>query len=152
MTTESTLKDRMPARYALITILHLNAHPNNQLWAESKVAHSVLFLAMLHLLHSITNEEQYKKLEYTWYRKYGGKPYRTIMNWHLVLSVKRTGTQRRTKVSPWCMHCMSCDWWKGTSWDRATSNSDKIKPVATFIVKLCLAKGMSEWVSELKFG
>ena len=29
-----------------------------------------------------------------------GKPYRAIANLHLVLSVKRTGIQRRTKVSP----------------------------------------------------
>ena len=41
-------------------------HPNNQLQAESEA----LFQAMLHPLHSFTNEEQHKKLDYSWYRKY----------------------------------------------------------------------------------
>jgi len=44
-------------------------HPNNQLQAESEVAHCASFLAMFHPLHSIKNEEQYKKLEYTRYIK-----------------------------------------------------------------------------------
>ena len=61
-------------------------------------------------LHSITNEKQYKKLlamnpvatenvgeKHDTAR---GKPYRAIANRHLALSAKRTGTQRRTKVSP----------------------------------------------------
>jgi len=42
------------ARYALIIILCLNVHPSNQLRAKSEVAHCASFLAMLHLLHSIT--------------------------------------------------------------------------------------------------
>jgi len=49
---------------------------------------------MFPLLHSVTNEEQYKILEYTQYRKYewkhallGGSH---IMNRHLVLSAERT--------------------------------------------------------------
>jgi len=32
---------------------------------------------------------------------------------------------------------------KGTSWDKATSNSTKIKPVALAIVELCLSEGVS---------
>ena len=47
-------------RYALI-MSHLNTHPNNQLQADGEVAHCALFLAMLHQLHSITNEQQYKE-------------------------------------------------------------------------------------------
>ena len=35
--------------------------PNYQLRAESEVAHCTLSLAMLRLLHSVTNEELYKK-------------------------------------------------------------------------------------------
>jgi len=64
MTTDSTLRQNS-ATYALIIILSLNAHPNNQLRAESEVALCALFLAMLCPLHSVTNEEQYKKLEYS---------------------------------------------------------------------------------------
>jgi len=32
-------------------------HPNNQLQAESEVAHCASFLAMLHSLHGVTNKE-----------------------------------------------------------------------------------------------
>ena len=124
------------------------------------------FLAMLRPLHSVTNKEQYKKLDYTRYRKYGwkaytawGKPYCTIANWHLALSAKRTGTstgtQRMTKVSPWCMHCTSCGWWKGTSRDKVTSNNEEIKPVATWIhcwVTLGWRHEWVEWVSEWVIG
>jgi len=39
---------------------------------------------------------------------------------------------------------MSCDWQKGTSWDEAISNSEKIKPIALSIGKLCLAEGINE--------
>jgi len=63
MTTESTLKRQNGTRYALIIIIsHLNVCPNNQLQAESEVAHFTSFLAMPRPLHSITNEEQYKNL------------------------------------------------------------------------------------------
>jgi len=50
--------------YPILIIIssHLKAHPNNQLCAESEVAHYASFLAMLHPLHSVTNKEQYKKL------------------------------------------------------------------------------------------
>jgi len=46
------------------------------------------------------------------------------------------------------MHCTSCDWQKGTSRDKATLNSEEIKPVATSIVELRLAEGISEWICE----
>jgi len=51
------------------------------------------------------------------------------------LSVKGTGTQRRTKRSPWYLHCTYCGWQKGTYRDEVTSNSDRITPVALSIVK-----------------
>jgi len=33
------------------------------------------------------------------------------------------------------------------SWDKATSSSEEIKPVALSIVELCLAEGISQLVS-----
>ena len=45
--------------------------------------------------------------------------HRATVNRHLGLK------QRRTKVSPWCMDCMYCGMPKGTSWDKATLNSEK---------------------------
>jgi len=36
------------------------------------------------------------------------------------------GTQRRAKVSPWCMHFSCCGWPKGTTGEEAKSNSAKI--------------------------
>jgi len=59
------------------------------------------------------------------------------------MSAKRTGTQRRIKVAPWCMLCSYCGWKKGTSWDEATSNSEKLRPIAFSIVGLRLAEGIS---------
>jgi len=41
------------------------------------------------------------------------------------------------------MHCTSSGWQKGTSQDKAMSNSEEIKPVATSIVELSLAEGIS---------
>jgi len=48
---------------------------------------------------------------------------------------KMNGTQRlrRAVVSPWRMHCMYSSMVKGTSWAEATSNSEKIQPVALVI-------------------
>ena len=37
---------------------------------------------------------------------------------------------------------------KGTSWAEATSNSEKIKPVALAVIKLCLTEGISQAVSK----
>jgi len=45
-----------------------------------------------------------------------------------------------------CMHCPSCGWRKGTSWDEVTSNSEEIKPIATSIVELHLVEGINEWL------
>ena len=91
----------------------MNIYPNNQLQAKSEVA---IKLIKLHFRYAspITNKEQYKKLEYrhgqkTWHSL--GKPqvesmhslreaYRTMAHFHQALSAKRTGTLRRTKVSP----------------------------------------------------
>ena len=56
--------------------------------------------------------------------------HRATVNRHLGLSGKRNGTQRRTKVSPWCVYCTYYGMPKGTSRDEATSNSEKIKSIA----------------------
>ena len=52
--------------------------------------------------------------------------------------------QRRTKVAP----CGYCGGQKGTFQDKATSNSEEIKPVGLSIVKLCLAEGISQLVEN----
>ena len=109
-------------------------------------------------LHSITNKEKYKKHlcnQSSHYRKYRqlantatGKPHHAITNQHLVLSVKRTGMQRRTKASPRYMYWMYCSWRKGTPRDEVMPNSEEIMPVALSIVELCLAGGISQLVSQ----
>ena len=40
------------------------------------------------------------------------------------------------------MHCMYCGMPKGMSRDEATSNSEKIKPIALAVIKLCLPEGI----------
>jgi len=57
---------------------------------------------------------------------------------------KRIGDQRGTKVAPWCKHCSSCGWWKGTSRDKATLISEEIKSLALAIFELCLSEGISK--------
>ena len=64
------------------------------------MANYALFSAMIHPLHSITNEEQYKKhlcnqsiVTMEILVTATGKPHRTIVNQNLVFSAERTGTQ-----------------------------------------------------------
>ena len=60
---------------------------------------------------------------------------------------KSMGDQRGTKVAPWCKHCSSCGWWKGTSWDKVTlSSEEEIKSLALAVLKLCLSEGISNSV------
>ena len=68
-----------------------------------------------------------------------------------LLSAKMNWTQRRTLVSPRRMHCMFCSMPKGTSWAEATSNSEKIKPVAVAlaVIELDLSEGISQSLSQL---
>ena len=47
------------------------------------------------------------------------------------------------------MHCTYCGMPKGTSRAEATSNNEKIKPVALAVVKLRLSEGISQSVSHL---
>ena len=37
---------------------------------------------------------------------------------------------------------------KGTCWAKAMSNSEKIKPVASSVIKLCLSEGISQSVTQ----
>ena len=43
-----------------------------------------------------------------------------------------------------------CDMPKGTSRDKATSNSEKIKPVALAVIELCLSEGSRQLGSQKK--
>ena len=62
------------------------------------------------------------------------------------LSAKMNGTQRRTLVSSWRMHCMCCGMPKGTFWAKVTLNSEKIKLVALAVIELRLSEGISQSV------
>ena len=46
------------------------------------------------------------------------------------------------------MHCTYCGMPKGTSWAEATSNSEKIKPVALAIIELHSSEGIRQSVSQ----
>ena len=47
------------------------------------------------------------------------------------------------------MHCMYCGMPKGTSRAEATSNSEKIKPIALAVIELRLSEGISQSVTQL---
>ena len=57
---------------------------------------------------------------------------------NLALSAKINGTQRRTQVS---INCTCCGMLKDISQAGATFNSEKIRPIALVVVKLCLSEG-----------
>ena len=71
------------------------------------------------------------------------KPSRTTTKLTLLLSAKMNGTQRRTLLSPWRMHCTYCSMPKGTSQAEAMSNSEKIKLIVLAVIELCLSEGIS---------
>ena len=74
-------------------------------------------------------------------------------NRHFLLSAKMNGTQRRTLVSPWRMHCTYCGMPKGTSQAEAIVEQWKtIKPVALAIIELCLSKASVSQSVELVSG
>jgi len=56
--------------------------------------------------------------------------------------------QRGINAAPWCKHCSSCGWWKGTSRDKATLISEEIKSLAQAVLELCLSEGISKSVSR----
>ena len=61
------------------------------------------------------------------------------------LSAKMNGTQRRILLR---MHCTYFGMPKGTSRAEATSNSEKIKPIALAVIELCLTEGISQVISQ----
>jgi len=70
------------------------------------------------------------------------------LNRHFSWWTKMNIIQRRAVVSPWRMHCMYSGMAKGTSWAEATSNSEKIRPVALAIVELHESEGIRQLVSQ----
>ena len=46
------------------------------------------------------------------------------------------------------MYCTYCGMPKSTSWDKATSNSEQIKPVALAIIYLCLSEGIGQAITQ----
>ena len=101
-----------------------------ELSSEKWNIHYTLLSAMFNPLHSSANQELFEKHynQNSHYENYGWFPeaitcYR--QNRHFLLSEKMNGTQRRTLVSPWRMHCTYCGMPKGTSWAKATLNSEK---------------------------
>jgi len=54
------------------------------------------------------------------------------------------GTQRRALVNPWRVYFMNSGASKGTSWAKATSSSEKIKPVSFAIVELRWSEGIMQ--------
>ena len=79
-----------------------------------------------------------------------------LSNQHFLLSAKMNGTQRRTLVHispknalyvlPSMPKAKSMP--KGTCWAKTTLNSEKIKPVALAVIKLCLSEGISQSVRQ----
>ena len=49
------------------------------------------------------------------------------------------------------MPCMYCGMPKGISLDEATSNSDKIKPVALAVIELCLPEGRQAVENSIEY-
>ena len=100
--------------------------------------------ATFNSLHSSTNQELFEKYLCNWGSHYisvtqrrKGSHYVQPPNQHFSLSAKMNGTERRALVSPWRMHWTHCSMLKGTSWDEATSSSEKIKPIALVVIELC---------------
>jgi len=71
------------------------------------------------------------------------------INCHLCGSGERNGAQIRTKVSfgrtmMQVLELLRLE--KGMSWDEATLNSGKIKPIALVVIELLLSEGISKSV------
>ena len=105
---------------------------------------------MFNPLHSITNQELFEKHLCIYYKNtddfhYEGKPSRaTAKSTPFAVSKDEWGTKEDTGR----MHCTYCGMPKGTSQAEATLNSEKIKPVALAIIKLCLSEGISQSVTQ----
>ena len=109
---------------------------------------------MFNPLHSSMTQELFKKhlcnqnsrYENTDDFHYEGKPSRVTAKLTLLLSAKMNGTQRRTHEE--CI-VRTTVYQKGTSRTEVTSNSEKIKPVALAVIKLCLSEAsVSQLLSQ----
>jgi len=110
---------------------------------------------MFNSLNSSSNQELFEKhlcnqgSHYEKYRQFPlhkGSQHVQTPNQCFSLSAKMNGTQRRTLVSPRRIHFTYCGMPKGTSLAEATSNHEKIKPIALAIIKLCLTEGIRQSV------
>ena len=81
------------------------------------------------------------------YKKYGQFP----LQMSCELTPRAVSQKRKTKVSPWRVHCMYCGMPTGTSQAEITSNSENIKPVALPVIELHLSEGISQSVIQQKF-
>ena len=76
----------------------------------------------------------------------GKSSFGATVNWHLALSAKMNGTQRRTVVSSWRMHCMYMQYAKRHQCMGLNSSEGKIKSIVLAVIKLCLSEGISQSV------
>ena len=112
---------------------------------------------MFNLLHSSTNQELFEK-HLCNQSSHQGSHYK---NYKLLLL-------RREAITSYCqINTFCCEWnakevtgksmknvlyilqcTKGTSWVKAMSNSEKIKPIALTVIELCLSEGISQSVEN----
>ena len=100
--------------------------------------------AMFNSLHSSVNQHLLEKLlcnqgsHYERYRRFllsKGSHHVKPPNQCFSRSAQINGTQERTLVSPWRMHCKYCDVPEGTSWAEAMLDSEKIHPIALAVIE-----------------
>ena len=101
-------------------------------------------------LHYSTNKELFEKhlcnqSSHVHYGKYGWFPLwrEAITCWHFSLLAKMNGTQSRTLVNPWRIHCTVVH----QKAPLGPLNSEKIKPVALVDIELRLSEGISQSVN-----
>ena len=88
-----------------------NTCPSNQLCTENSGGHYTSFVAMCRLLLSIitwiqvASEKKMTKALASW-----NSTSCYITNQQLALSAKRTGTQKKTEVTPWYLPCSYYGW------------------------------------------
>ena len=123
--------------------------PSYQLSSEKWSIHYASLSAMFNPLHSIMNQELFKnnlcnqsslneKVQMISITK--GSHHVLPPNWHFLLSAEMNGTQRRTLVSTWVMHCTYCNMHLS---GQSNIEQWKIKPVALAVIELHLFEGIS---------
>jgi len=111
---------------------------------------SIHYASLSAMLHGKTNQELYKKhlcnlgshyeKKDNFHYAYKGSHHMQPPNRHILMSTKTNGTQRRTVVSPWRMHCAYCGMPKSTSRAEVMPNSEKTMLVVCAVIKLCLSE------------